>query len=463
MQLSIAAIFLLILISCAEPVVKEAEFAISEPAFQSTYTPIASRPILIRNATLLTGTGEQLPGTSLLIRDGRIQEIGEVIDFTADTIVIDARDKWVTPGFIDVHSHLGVYPVPSHEANRDGNEATDPNSAEVWAEHSVWTQDPQFTLALAGGVTTLQILPGSANLFGGRGVTLKNLPARTVQEMKFPGAPYSLKMACGENPKRVYGDRRQAPSTRMANVAGYRNAWIEAQGYLKKLEDYEEELAEGGDPDKPDRDLQLETLAEVLRGNILVHNHCYRGEEMAVMIDIAREFNYSITAFHHAVEAYKVADILAENGICAAMWPEWWGFKQEAYDMVEENAAMVDAAGACAIIHTDDPHGIQHLNQEAAKVMASGNRAGYNIVRAQAIKWITLNAANALGIGDQTGSLEAGKMADVVLWDGDPFSIYTKVDKVFIDGALVYDQNNRSMQPVTDFDLGIIDPQGERL
>jgi imidazolonepropionase-like amidohydrolase len=378
-------------------------------------------------------------------------------------VYINGSGKWITPGIIDVHSHLGVYPSPSHAANQDGNEISNPNTAEVWAEHSVWTQDPQFTLALTGGVTTIQILPGSANLFGGRGVTLKNLPARTVQGMKFPGAPYSLKMACGENPARVYGSRNQAPGSRMANVAGYRKNWIKAAEYKKKLDEYQEKLADDENIDKPQRDLQLETLVEVLKGNILVHNHCYRGEEMAVMIDIAKEFNYKIMAFHHAVEAYKIADILAENEICAAMWPEWWGFKHEAFDMVEEHVAMVDAAGACAIIHTDSAIGIQHLNQEAAKVMASGNKAGYDITRAHAIKWITSNAAKALGIEKHTGSLEVGKMADIVLWDGDPFSIYTRADKVFIDGVQVYDQHDNSLQPVTDFDLGILDPEGERL
>ena len=452
-----------LLTSCAEQAVRQVD-DMNEPAFASTYTPISSRPIVITNATLLTGIGDQLEQTSILINEGHIQQIGRQIETVDNALYIDATGKWLTPGIIDVHSHLGVYPAPSHEANRDGNEVTGPNTAEVWAEHSVWTQDPQFTLALAGGVTTLQILPGSANLFGGRGVTLKNLPARTVQEMKFPGAPYSLKMACGENPVRVYGGRKQSPASRMANVAGYRSAWIKAAEYKQKLEKYQQKLDKGDEEaDEPVRDLQLETLAEVLEGNILVHNHCYRGEEMAVMLDIAKEFNYKVTAFHHAVEAYKVADILAANDVCAAMWPEWWGFKHEAFDMVEENVVMVDAAGGCAIIHTDSAIGIQHLNQEAAKVMTSGNKAGYNIDRAHAIKWITSNAAKALGIDEQTGSLEEGKMADVVLWDGDPFSIYTKAEKVFIDGVQVYDRHDDDLQPVTDFDLGILDPQGERL
>ena len=436
---------------------------LTAPPFPGTYVPIPAKAVLIKNTTLLTGTGEQINNASILLKDAKIASIGTALEVPAGAQVIDGHGKWVSPGLIDVHSHLGVYPAPNHEASQDGNEITGPNTAQVWAEHSVYTQDPQFTLALAGGITSIQILPGSANLFGGRGVTLKNVPARNVQAMKFPGAPHGLKMACGENPKRVYGEKKQAPASRMANVAGYRAAWIAAAEYNRKQDKYQAQLEKGEEADPPMRDLQLETLGEVLRGNILVHNHCYRAEEMAVMLDIAREFGYRVTAFHHAIEAYKIADLLAASDVCAAMWPEWWGFKHEAFDMVEENVVMVDHAGACAIIHTDSAITIQHLNQEAAKVMAAGNKAGYEITRAHAIQWITLNAAKALGIAEQTGSLEVGKMADIVLWDGDPFSVFSKAEKVFIDGALMYDRLDSNRQPVTDFDLGILDPQGERL
>src|SRR4029079_197523 len=227
----------------------------------------------------------------------------------AGTTVIDAGGRFVTPGIIDDHSHLGVYAAPGGDASLDGHEATKPNTAEVWAEHSVWPQDPQFPRNLAGGVTTLQVLPGSANLFGGRSVVLKVVSARTVQEMKFPGAKYGLKMACGENPKRVYQSR--GPSTRMGNVAGYRAAWIQAEAYRRKWDTWN--TTHKGDA--PTRDLGLETLAEVLRGNILVHNHCYRADEMAQMIDIAKEFGYKIRAFDHAVESYKVAELLKANDI----------------------------------------------------------------------------------------------------------------------------------------------------
>ncbi len=416
--------------------------------FASQYTPLPSEPVLLQGATVLTGTGVRIDDASVLLRDGKIAAVGTGLN-ARGAQVFDASGMWITPGIIDVHSHLGVYPSPSVEAHADGNEISAPNTAEVWAEHSVWPQDPGFVTALAGGITSLQILPGSANLFGGRGVTLKNVPGRTVQSMKFPGAPYGLKMACGENPKRVYGSRGQAPSTRMGSVAGYRKAWIEAADYLEKME-----AGENGEGEKPMRNLQLETLAGVLKGEILVHNHCYRADEMAIMVDIAEEFGYEISAFHHAVEAYKIPDLLKAHGICAAVWADWWGFKMEAFDGIRENAALVHNAGACAIVHSDDEYGIQRLNQETAKILGAAARAGIRIPPEEAIRWITSNPAKALGIADDVGTLERGKMADLAVWDGNPFSVYSRVARVYIDGALVFERGNAEINPVTDFTLG---------
>jgi imidazolonepropionase-like amidohydrolase len=429
-----------------------------ESAYTSTYQPLPSQSVLITNATVLTAAGARIERGSVLMRDGKIAAVGQTLEAPAGAAVVDGSGKWVTPGIIDAHSHLGVYASPGVEAQSDGNEATDPDTAQVWAEHSVWPQDPQFPLALAtGGVTTMQILPGSANLFGGRSVTVKNLPARGVYGMKFPGAPYGLKMACGENPKRVYGGKGLAPSTRMGNVAGYRAAWIRAAKYRADWAEYERKRKAGEDADAPGRDLQLETLAGVLSGDILVQNHCYRADEMLTMIDIAKEFGYKVTAFHHAVEAYKIADVLAANDICADVWADWWGFKMEAFDGIRENAALLQKAGACVVIHSDSAEGIQRLNQEAAKAMAAGNRMGMNLREEDAIRWLTINPAKSIGVDRQTGSLEPGKMADVVLWSGNPFSVYSRPDRVYIDGALVFDRNDPSRQPKTDFELGIRD------
>lgn len=416
--------------------------------FSSRYEPLPSEPTVLKGATVLTGTGERLDNADVAMSGGKIVAVGAGID-SGTMAVVDASGKWITPGVIDAHSHLGVYPSPSVDAHSDGNEISAPNTAEVWAEHSVWTQDPGFVAALAGGVTSLQILPGSANLFGGRGVTLKNVPGQSVQEMKFPGAPHALKMACGENPKRVYSDRGVAPTTRMGNVAGYRSAWIDADDYRKKLE-----AAEKGRGEAPKRDLKLETLAGVLDGEILVHNHCYRADEMAVMFDIAKEFGYQIAAFHHAVEAYKVADMLRDNDTCAAIWADWYGFKMEAFDGIRESAAILDRAGTCTVMHSDSDIGIQRLNQESAKVLGAAARVGIDIPPERAVRWFTSNAAKALGIDDVTGTLEPGKMADVTVWSGNPFSVYALAERVYIDGALVYDRNNPAVNPVTDFSLG---------
>ncbi|MCP1468777.1 imidazolonepropionase-like amidohydrolase [Sphingobium sp. OAS761] len=419
-----------------------------ENPYPSTYRPYPGTPTVLRGATIFDGEGARIDNGVLFLSDGKVTAIGGPdTPIPADVTVIDAQGKYVTPGVIDIHSHLGDYPSPGVDALSDGNEATSPVTPHVWAEHSIWPQDPGFSRALAnGGVTTLQILPGSANLFGGRSVTLKNVPARTMQGMKFPGAPYGLKMACGENPKRVYGSKGREPSTRMGNMAVDRQTWIKAREYQKKR-------AAGKDQT---RDLGMETLADVLEGKILVQNHCYRADEMANVIDMSKEFGYKVAAFHHAVEAYKIADLLRDNGICAALWGDWYGFKMEAYDGIKENIPLVHRAGACAIVHSDDQDGIQRLNQEAAKALGAGRRMGIDISDAVAWTWLAINPARAMGIADRTGSLKTGKMADVVLWNGNPFSTYTRPEKVWIDGALMYDSANPKLRPVTDFELGQI-------
>jgi len=423
--------------------------------FPSTYSMPETSAVLIRGATVLTGIDTRLDDTDVLLSDGKIAAIGNGLA-AGGTTVIDAKGRYLTPGIIDVHSHLGVYPAPGVWASSDGNEATAPTTPEVWAEHSIWPQDPGFQAARAGGITTLQVLPGSANLIGGRGVVIKNVPAVTYQQMLFPGAKRSLKMACGENPKRVYGKNGgRSPATGMGNVAGYRAAFAKATSYRARWDAWNK-AKEGP---SPDRDLAMDTLADVLRGEILVQMHCYRADQMATMLDVAKEFGFKINAFHHAVEAYKIADLLAETQTCGALWADWWGFKLEAWDAINENIAIVDAARSekgpgCAIVHSDDPDGIQRLNQEAAKAMAAGRRAGLTIADEHAIGWLTANPAKALGILEKTGTLEVGKAADVVLWSGSPFSVYSHADLVWIDGALRLDRANPSPLPDSDFMLG---------
>lgn len=434
---------------------KSKQAAATPQPYPSTYVAPASVPVLIRHATVLTGTGAQLDDADVLMQDGKISAVRKDLGTVPNARVIDAKGRYVTPGLIDAHSHLGVYPSPEVWAHADGNEMVAATTPEVWAEHAIWPQDPGFEAARAGGITSLLILPGSGNLIGGRAAVLKNVPAVSYQDMKFPGAPQSLKMACGENPKRVYGrDKKVAPMTRMGNVAGYRAAFAKAKAYQKKMA--------AGPVD--DRDLGMETLVGVLKGEILVQNHCYRADEMVVMLDVAKEFGYKISAFHHAVEAYKIADRLAEAGVCGALWADWWGFKLEAFDGIRENIALVDAARnkagvkGCAIVHSDDPHGIQRLNQEAAKAMAAGRQMGLKISDAEAIAWVTANPAKAIGIGDKTGTLEPGKNADLVLWSGTPFSSYALADQVYIDGVLQYDRAVKQ-PPQSDFLLGLNPPE----
>ena len=414
--------------------------------FPSTYKAYPGVATAIRNVTIYDGEGGKIDNGVVFMSGGKISSVGGPdTPIPADIAVFDGAGKYVTPGIIDIHSHLGDYPTPSVEAHSDGNEATSPTTPEVWAEHSVWPQDPGFSRALTnGGITSLQILPGSANLMGGRSVVLKNVYSRTIQGMKFPGAPYGMKMACGENPKRVYGSKGRMPSTRMGNLAVNRQTWIKAQEYRKKRDSGKDFT----------RDLGMETLAGVLDGEISIQNHCYRADEMALVLDMAKEFGYKVSTFHHAVESYKIADLLRDNGVCSAVWADWWGFKMEAYDAIPENAAILQNSGACVIIHSDDENQIQRLNQEAAKAQADGRRMGIQISDAEVIKWLTYNPAKALGISDKTGSLKPGKMADVVLWNGNPLSVYSRPEMVWIDGALMYDAKDPKRRPVSDFELG---------
>ena len=440
-----AAFALTSLAACGDKPKDDADNTEATIAFASTYKPAESGTVYITNAHILDGIGGEFESGNLLIVDGKITQIGDFkAELPEDAFIVNANGAWVTPGVIDVHSHIGVYAVPGVRAHSDGNEVTSPITSEVRAEHGVWPQDPGFDAALAAGVTTLHILPGSANLFGGQGVTLRNVPSVSVQGMKMPNAPTTLKMACGENPKRVYG-QKGGPGSRMGNFAHYRKNWIKAQGYAAKLEK--------GEMKPGDRNLQLETLAGVLNGEILIQMHCYRADEMLQVLDMAKEFDYKVTTFHHAVEAYKIADRLKESETCAAMWSDWWGFKMESYDGIRENIPFVHAAGACAIVHSDDPTNVQRLNQELAKAWAHGNRAGLDITKADAWRWVSSNAAKAIGIDEQTGSLEIGKRADVVIWSGDPYSTYSKASKVYVDGVLMYDAS-LDHKPMSDFMLG---------
>jgi len=438
----------------------------SQPA---VVAEVESPLIALVGAQVMTGAGQEIPDGVVVFEDGRIEALGTraSVSIPEGARVIDVHGAYVTPGLIDTHSHMGVYAVPELEATDDGNEATRPVTANMRAADAFWPQDPALPRALAAGVTTILVLPGSANLIGGQGVSVKLYPGRSLEDMKFPGAPPVLKLACGENPKRVYGERKQAPSTRMGNVAGYREAFQAALEYGAKFTDWqakhqawqkkkvqsEKGAALEPPPSMPARDFGLETLLGALQGRVLVQMHCYRADEMLGMLDLSQQFGFKVRAFHHAVEAYKIRDVLAAQGVGVSTWADFWGFKLEAYDTVRENLALLSEAGVRAALHSDNPSLVQRLNQEAAKSLSAGRRAGVKVDRNAALAWITSNAAWTLGIEQQTGSLEPGKMADLVVWSGDPFSVYSQVNQVFIDGKAAYERERGPRRP-SDFELG---------
>lgn len=465
----------------------------------------AAPPVVIRGATLMLATGRTIPRGTLVLDRGKIAAVAEGdLPAPEGAVVVDATGKFVTPGIIDTHSHLGVYPSPPVEAHDDGNEATDPVHPDAQTADAFWPEDPGIERAVAGGVTTIQVLPGSANVIGGRAITVKLRPAPSARAMHVPGAPDGLKMACGENPKRVYGADKRMPSTRMGTLALQRAAFLKArrladqwaryreqevrriEGDAKKRATYEQKRAEraqadascrkSGEPEPcaeqrrkwreepldepqpeapatpPDRDAGMETLVAALEGRVLVHVHCYRADDMMAMMALSDEVGFRVRSFHHALEAYKIRAELAERQIAVSTWADWWGFKMEAYDGIPENAALVHESGGRAIIHSDSAEGIQRLNQEAGKALESGHRAGVALSEDDAIRWLTMNPAWALGIDHRTGSLEPGKDADVVLWSRDPFSVYALAEKVWIDGLQVFE---RGKPRWSDFELGL--------
>ena len=421
--------------------------------YPSTYRPSPSTPVLLAGATILDGAGKRIHSGDILLAGGKIQAIGHRLARPAGALVIDASGKWITPGLIDIHTHLGVYTLPQTSLDAEASDVTelhDPDASDTWIEHGVRAADPAFSHALAAGVTTLQILPGSSALFGGRSVIVKPIPANTVAAMKFPGARQGLKMACGANPKEAFAGRHELNS-RQGEMARMREAFVEAEEWRQE-DRADPHHGHGPHRGPPDDDLKEQTLALVLDGKMPVHIHCYRSDDMARMIDLSHEFGFRISAFHHASEAYKIAPLLASEGICVAGWPDWWGFKPEAEDSIRENIAFVDAAGGCAMVHSDIPILGEHLNLEAAKAMAAGRRAGLSIPQERAIRWLTANPAKAIALDDRIGRLAPGYNADVVLWSGDPFSIYSKPEKVFVDGALLFDAS--APRRPSDFELG---------
>ncbi len=398
--------------------------------------PRPSRDFAIVGARIETASDRgAIPDGVLLVRDGKIAAVGTraEVPVPAGTPVVDAAGRTLLPGIIDTHSHMGVYPWPEVDANSDGNEATDPVRAEVRALDSVNAEDPAFALARAGGVTSVLVLPGSANLIGGQAAVLKLRTGGTVEAMRFEGAPRNMKMAWGENPKRVYGERGNEPSTRMGNLAVLRRAFDGARDYAAAWDRWRAKGAAGDkDADPPDKDPRKEALAAMLRGEFRLQVHCYTRSDILSLLAFVEEQGMKVTAIHHALDAYKCRAEIARHGAAVCTWADWWGFKIEAYDGIPENAALCAAAGIAVCVHSDSSEGVQRLPLEAAKMIAAG------LPRAEAVKALTRNGARVLGVQDRVGTLEPGKDADLALFSGDPFRVATRVDATWIDGVNVW-------------------------
>lgn len=396
---------------------------------KSPQTPPIHNDIVIRGGTLLTVTHGRIENGSIYIHNGKIAAIGKTVQAPGNATVIDATGKWVMPGIIDSHSHIAL--------DDDVNEATSPITPHMMMKDAFDYNDKGIYRALAGGVTTSLLLHGSANMIGGQAIVIKHKYGLGRDELLFPGAPQSIKFASGENPKRVYGGKGQVPSTRMGNFEVMRQAFTEAREYMRDWDDYNAK-AKNGDKDAhaPKKDLKLEALADVLRGRLLVQIHCYRADEFLTEMAIAKEFGYKIRAFHHAVEAYKVADQMAANGVAIATWPDWWGFKYEAWDGIPWNAAISMHKGVRVAIKSDSEDITRRLNQEAAKIMHYGN-----VTEDDALKMITLNPAWIVGVDDRVGSLDVGKDADISIWNSYPLSSAAVADEVLIDGDVYFDRS----------------------
>ncbi len=384
---------------------------------------------VIKNGTILTVTHGTIENGSILIRNGKIVEVGKTVNAPANARVIDATGKFVMPGIIDAHSHTAL--------DGDVNEATSPVVPHMNMADALDYTDKNIYHSLAGGTTTSLLLHGSANMIGGQAVVIKHKFGLDRDDLLFPNAPRSIKFASGENPKRVYGSRNQLPSTRMGNFTVQRAALQEAKEYMREWDAYDEKVKKGDkDAKPPKRDLKLEVLADVLRGKILVQIHCYRADEFLTEIAMAKEFGYKLRAFHHGLEVYKVADKVAAAGVGLATFSDWWGYKIEAWDAIPWNAVMSMRKGVVVAIKSDSNDYNRRLNQEAAKTIRYGGAT-----EEEALKMITLNPAWILGVEDHVGSIDVGKDADITIWDKHPLSSYAKVEKSLIDGEIYFDRS----------------------
>src|SRR5712675_2201901 len=405
--------------------------------------PDASPVILIQNATILTVSHGTIENGSILIKDGKIAEVGSSIKAPTGARVIDAAGQFVMPGIIDCHSHIAIEGGVNEGSVSVSSIA---NIAEV-----LDSDDVGIYRDLAGGVTTANVLHGSANSIGGQTVVIKLRWGQPAAKLPFEGALPGIKFALGENPKRsnfsVPGQPKRYPATRMGVEETIRGAFTEARDYKNSWEAYRKRISGGGkNALPPRRDLRLEPLVEVLNGERYVHAHCYREDEILMLLRVAKEFGFKVRTFQHVLEGYKVADELAAAGAGASTFSDWWAYKVEAYDAIPYNAAMMTKRGVVVSVNSDDAEEATHLNQEAAKSMKFGG-----LSHDEALKMVTLNPAIQLGIDKRVGSIDAGKDADLVIYNHDPLSAYAVVQKTLIDGRVYFDrQRDIADRPVRE-------------
>jgi len=377
---------------------------------------------------VLTISGEPIENGSVLVRDGRIAAVGTNLDAPAGAEIIDASGRYVMPGIIDAHSHIAT------EAVNEGSVAV---SSMVGIEDVIDPDDLGIYRAAAGGVTSINVLHGSANPIGGNNAVLKMRWGATADGLRFDGAPKGIKFALGENTKRDRNPDRY-PNSRMGVMDVIRQSFLDAQEYQTRQRLYEQALADGTEGIiPPRRDLKLDALVEILEGDRLVHAHSYRGDEILQLLRVAEEFGFRIKTLQHVLEGYRVADEIAAHGAGASTFSDWWGYKVEAYEAIPHNAALMTERGVSVSINSDSGEEMRHLNQEAAKAVRWGGAS-----QAEALKMITLNPAVHLGVDDRVGSIEVGKDADLVIFDGHPLSAYAVVQTTIIDGRIYFDREH---------------------
>lgn len=396
---------------------------------QATASTI-SRPILIKGVTILTMSHGTIANGSVLIENGKIKSVGATIPVPPNAEIIDARGKFLLPGLINPHSHTGIYPLLGFEGNVDLSESEGNFHSQVRTLDAVDTNDPEIARAVSGGVTTIQTLPGSDNNIGGWTTVMKLNGAQSIEDARFPGAPPGMKWAWGENPKVEHDGQGGHPATLMGEAAQLRQRLLDAQQYAAKWKTWEDGGKKGN---PPDRNLQLEGLAQVLAGKVRVHVHAYQANHFETLFRISDEFHFPIAAIHHALEAYMVAPELARRNIGVVTFADYWGYKVEAWNAIPQNAYILWKSGVTVSMHTDSP-----VNEDRDYRLQASIAANYGMPDEAALQTVTVNAAKILGIEDRVGSIDAGKDADLVVWSGNPLELDSKPERVYIDGKLVY-------------------------